>query len=142
VTNNVISHLHDGGVTIDITAGPQKTLCNSNAVYSKKPEFVYKMGGMAMGNGEIVAKDHISNMDGCGMQDMKVDRVEKSQAWAVTGHYDYTKHDPNQEKSGPSEVMAIAIVLVAVEPGKSPFSNSYLLLFGEKLCLLSIFREI
>lgn len=74
-----------------------------------------------MDNGDKVAKDHISNMKGCGTKDINVESMNKTQSWQVTGWYDYAKHDPNQvKKSGvtaPSEVMAIAIVLVAVEPG-------------------------
>lgn len=68
-------------------------------------------------HGDKVAKDHISNMDGCGMKDVNVKKMDKSQSWLVKGSYDYSKHDGNLEAGTPSDVMAIAIVLVAVPSG-------------------------
>lgn len=85
-----------------------------------------------MTTGDKVAKDHISNMDGCGTKDITaVKTVEKGQSWTTTGYYDYTKATPNEvkhkgsAKTGPGEVMAISIVLVAVKPGEffSSFST-------------------
>lgn len=113
-----IRHLHDGGTTIEIKSGSEGVFCKSTAMYSQKPEYVAKaMGGTRMTNGDLVAVDHISNMEGCGMKDMNVKSMRKGQVWTVNGNYDYSKHAPNEERPGPSEVMAIAIVLVAVKPG-------------------------
>jgi hypothetical protein len=78
---------------------------------------------MAMKSGDEVAKEHISNMEGCGMKDMQVTEVKKGQSWTTTGYYDYNQRTPNRIKSlktktlAPGEVMAISIVLVAVKPG-------------------------
>lgn len=100
-------------------------MCNSKAVYADKPEYVAKMGGMLMDTGDKVAKDHISVMNGCGMKDITaVKTVEKGQSWTTTGYYDYSVATPNEVKhketgkTGPGEVMAISIVLVAIKPGK------------------------
>lgn len=100
-------------------------MCNAKAVYADKPEFVAKMGGMLMDTGDKVAKDHISTMNGCGPKDITaVKTVENGQSWTTTGYYDYSKAKPNEvkhkenNKTGPGEVMAISIVVVAVKPGK------------------------
>lgn len=112
-----IGHLHDGGIDIDILATASTPLCKSTTIYSAKPEFVYRDTGMAM-HGDKVAKDHISTMSGCGPSDVKVPMMSKDQSWKTTGSYDYTKRAANLEAGSPSEVMAIAIVLVQVPPGK------------------------
>lgn len=114
-----IGHLHDGGVQIDILASGAKDLCKSNAVYSSKPEYVYRDTGMAM-HGDKVAKDHISAMQGCGPKDVKVQKMSKDQSWQTKGFYDYNRRTANLEAGSPSEVMAIAIVLVAAPSGVKP----------------------
>jgi len=111
-----IGHLHDGGTEIDIEAKPGKLLCSSKALYAGKPEYVYRETSMAM-HGDKVARDHISSMDKCGRDDIRVDKLTKDQSWVVKGRYDYTVHDANLEAGKPSEVMAIAVVIVAVPPG-------------------------
>lgn len=67
---------------------------------------------------EKTAKDHISSMPGCEPQEHKISQMTKDQAWTVRGVYDYTKREGNLEKGQPSDVMAIAILLVAVPPSK------------------------
>lgn len=102
-------------------------LCNATAFYSQTPEYVAKkMGGMLMPKtGDKVAKDHISNMEGCGPKGVVGKEVKLGQQWTTSGHYNYDKHEPNQVKNAhtgqtaPGEVMAISIVLVAVKPGES-----------------------
>jgi len=111
-----VGHLHDGGVGIDLLAGSSNPLCKSTPVYSGKAEYVYRETSMAM-HGDKVAKDHISDMSGCGYNDIRVPKMSKDQSWSVKGHYDYTKRSANLEAGNPSEVMAIAIVLVSVPPG-------------------------
>jgi hypothetical protein len=111
-----IGHLHDGGIHIDIVAGGGTTLCKSTAVYSGRPDYVYRDTGMAM-HGDKVARDHISNMDGCGPKDASIKQMSRNQSWITKGTYDYNKKTANLEAGSPSEVMAIAIVLVAVQPG-------------------------
>jgi len=113
-----MGHLHDGGTDIDIfSSGTSQPLCHSKAVYAGKPEYVFRDVGMAM-HGDKVAKDHISNMEGCGPNDIGVKRMSKSQSWVTKGFYDYNKRTPDIEGGTPAEVMAIAIVLVAVPPGR------------------------
>jgi hypothetical protein len=116
-----IGHLHDGGVSIEISSG-SSFLCKSKPVYSGAAEYVYRDTGMAM-HGDKVAKDHISTMEGCGLKDIGVPRVTKGQSWTVRGYYDYNQKSANLEGGSPSEVMAIAIVLVAVPPGTSIENN-------------------
>ena len=111
-----IGHLHDGGIDIGIMATSTNALCKSHAVYSAKPEYVYRDTSMAM-HGDKVAKDHISGMSGCGPKDIGVPTMSKDQVWITKGTYDYNKKSANLEAGKPSEVMAIAIVLVAVPPG-------------------------
>jgi hypothetical protein len=112
-----VGHLHDGGIQIDIMATDTTPLCRSRAVYSTKPEYVYRDTGMAM-HGDKVAKDHISTMNGCGPKDTQVQRMSKDQKWWIKGSYDYSQRSANLEGGGPSEVMAIALVLVTVPAGK------------------------
>jgi hypothetical protein len=120
-----IGHLHDGGIEIGIMSGGGNALCKSQAVYSAKPEYVYRERTMVM-HGDKVARDHISTMPGCGPQNIQVPRLNKTQSWVAKGSYDYTKRAANLEAGSPSEVMAIAIVLVAVPPGKlfTPYHTS------------------
>jgi hypothetical protein len=113
-----VGHLHDGGIDIGILEGSQSTHCKSKAEYSTKPEYVYADTGMEM-HGDKVAKDHISSMSGCGPSDLKIKQMQKGQSWVTKGTYDYKKRSPNLEHGSPSEVMAIAIVLVAAKPGKT-----------------------
>jgi hypothetical protein len=111
-----MGHLHDGGIDIAIQATQGNALCKATAVYSSKPEYVYRDTGMAM-HGDKVAKDHISEMAGCGANDIKIQKMSKDQTWYTKGVYDYNKRAANLEGGAPSEVMAIAIVIVAVPPG-------------------------
>jgi hypothetical protein len=113
-----MGHLHDGGIEIEVYATNSKTLCKSTPVYSGTAEYVYRETSMAM-HGDKVAKDHISDMTGCGLDDMHIDKVSRDQSWTVKGHYDYSKRTANLEAGSPSEVMAISVVLVAVPPGKA-----------------------
>ncbi|KAF2669805.1 hypothetical protein BT63DRAFT_453988 [Microthyrium microscopicum] len=112
---DAIGHLHDGGVGLDIKATTSGPFCSFDAKYSEKPEYVFR--GMDM-KGDKTAKDHISSMAGCSTpQDYKVPMMSKSQSWTIKGSYDYDKKEGNLEGGKQSEVMAIAILLVAVPPG-------------------------
>ena len=68
--------------------------------------------------GEKVAKDHISSMPGCEPKNFKVAEMKKDQSWIVKGDYDYGKHEGNLEHGKQSDIMAIAVVLVAVNSGE------------------------
>ncbi|KAF2418971.1 hypothetical protein EJ08DRAFT_702936 [Tothia fuscella] len=111
-----MGHLHDGGIEIETMATSTNPLCKANAVYSSKPEYVYRDMGMPM-HGDVVAKDHISDMPGCGPTNVAVPKMSRDQSWITRGTYDYNKRTANLEAGSPSEVMAIAIVLVQVPPG-------------------------
>jgi len=111
-----LGHLHDGGTEIDINVTGSQPLCKSKAVYADKPEYVFRETSMAM-HGDKVARDHISTMANCGPNDIRVPNMSRDQSWTTRGSYDYGKHSANLEGGAPSEIMAIAIVLVAVPPG-------------------------
>jgi len=66
-----------------------------------------------------VAKNHISRMPGCAPSNFKVKEMKKNQNWEVTGYYDYSQKVGNMEGTPlkQAEIMAIAVLLVAVEPG-------------------------
>lgn len=129
-----IGHLHDGGIEIDIIARPGQPLCQSVPQYSTKPDYVYRDVGMAM-HGDVTARDHISEMKGCGPKDIQVPRMSRDQSWYTVGKYDYSKRKANLEGGEPSEVMAIAVILVAVPPGK------LIRLFVTDLTNIQIYRE-
>jgi hypothetical protein len=59
------------------------------------------------------AKDHISAMPKCTPNDFKVKEVKKGQAWMVEGHYDYETRQGNLENGKQSEIMAIAVLMIA-----------------------------
>jgi hypothetical protein len=61
------------------------------------------------------AKEHISSMPNCTPKDFKVESVKKDQSWVVEGHYDYDKRQGNLEDGKQSEIMAIAVLLIAVD---------------------------
>jgi len=111
-----IGHLHDGGVKIDILAGGSP-LCRSKPIYSGRSDYVFKDTSMAM-HGDKISRDHISSMEGCGPKDIKIPQMTRTQTWLAKGNYDYNKRAANIEGGKPSEIMAIAIILVAVPPGK------------------------
>jgi hypothetical protein len=54
-------------------------------------------------------------MNGCGPKDIGIARMTRDQSWLTTGYYNYGEKEPNKEAGKPSEIMAIAIVLVAVK---------------------------
>jgi hypothetical protein len=118
-------HLHDGGVALDIKYGSGQTLCSSKAKYSETAE--YRQGGMAgMGHGSSggghshSGSDHISSMSTCylGVADLPVKTLSKDQSWYIEGKYDYNQFAGMKDPSGwQSEVMAIALMYVAVTPG-------------------------
>jgi len=109
-----MGHLHDGGTVIDVNATPSSALCKSPATYSGSKEYVWnEPAGMKMR--DKTAKDHISAMPNCTPQDFKVAEVKKGQSWVVEGHYDYDKRQGNLEDGKQSEIMAIAVLVIAVD---------------------------
>lgn len=66
-----------------------------------------------------IAKDHISNMPGCEPNSFQVKEMKRDQSWAIHGNYDYSVREGNLEKGKQADVMAISMVVVAVDPSKS-----------------------
>lgn len=111
-------HVHDGGLTVNIASGTgaNTTLCDAVAKYSEKPTYVFK--GTSMGK-DKVAKDHISSMVGCEAKQIKGWETKRDQQWVIKAEYDFSSRTPDIDGGEPAEVMGIAMMLVAVPPGKS-----------------------
>jgi hypothetical protein len=75
---DTMGHLHDGGTVIDILASDRSPLCKSTAIYYDKPEYVCRDTGKEM-HVDKIAKDHISNMEGCGPKNIHVTRMSRDQ---------------------------------------------------------------
>jgi len=54
-----------------------------------------------------------------------VSELTKSQNWYVEGHYDYSINPGMKDKGWQSEVMAIALMYVAVKPGVTVGGSSW-----------------
>jgi len=115
-------HLHDGGSSVEVMVNNQP-ICNSEAIYGEKPEYVYTMGNMNMDmKGAMkAAKNHISTMTLCygGAQTkIPIKTISPDQTWVIRGHYDYGKFAGNLNDEGKQEdIMAIAIMYVKVPKG-------------------------
>jgi hypothetical protein len=108
-------HLHDGGVYIDLTANSADKLCRSTARYSEKQDYIWRGANM---DGEKIARDHISSMGGCETKELTGREMKRDQRWVIKAQYDFNQKAGNEEGGKMAEVMGIAIVLVAVQPGK------------------------
>lgn len=69
-------------------------------------------------DGEKVARDHISSMGGCETKDLVGKEMKRDQSWVIKAQYDFNQKAGNEEGGKLAEVMGIAIVLVAVKPGR------------------------
>lgn len=108
-------HMHDGGESVKIHVGNDIT-CNTVAKYAETSE--YKFGGMKMGAAGGVATDHISSINACYFEEMKVRTLSPDQVWQIKGHYDYDTFAGNKNERGRQEsIMAIALMYVAITPG-------------------------
>jgi hypothetical protein len=95
---NVVSHLHDGGVKIELQRDGEG-VCVSEAEY----EMVSKSKGHKHG----MEMSHITNMSKCH----NVGRMRAGEQWAVKAQYDLGKHEPMLDEHGkPEPVMGIAVV--------------------------------
>lgn len=119
---NAGGHLHDGGVYVDLTANATDKLCRSTARYSEKPDYIWR--GTTM-DGEKVARDHISSMGGCETKELAGREMKRDQSWVIKAQYDFNQKAGNEEGGKMAEVMGIAIVLVAVNPGKSRLPDNW-----------------
>jgi len=111
------AHLHDGGVKVEITGGG-KLQCLSKAGYAESKEFIQTM---AMGKDKTIAK-HISSMTTCYDDEvLPIPKLTKGTSWMVTGYYDYNAHAGQKDDKGKqSEIMAISLMFVAVNPNIRP----------------------
>jgi hypothetical protein len=108
-------HIHDGGAAISITYGPGKELCNSTATYAGSKEYVSQnMPSGGHGHADGLAKNHISSMTTCYLPTLPVARLSRDQVWQVNARYDYDQFPGNKENGKQSEVMAIALMYVAI----------------------------
>jgi hypothetical protein len=116
-------HIHDGGVDVDILYAPGQKLCNSAAAYAESKEYI-TFGGKKEGMGDASAKahnhmdglatNHISSMTTCYTPNLPITHLKKDQTWQVTARYDYDKFQGNKEKGKQQELMAIALMYVAI----------------------------
>jgi hypothetical protein len=125
-------HVHDGGVTIQTRYAGGKVACTSKAGYAESKEYenAHTMaapapGGSSGGHGHGVAPRHISSMSICinGFQGqtMGVKKLASDQSWSVAAQYDYDKFMGNKNSRGKQdEIMAIALMYVAITPGVQP----------------------
>jgi hypothetical protein len=116
-------HLHDGGMQLDIKVN-NKVLCSSKAAYAQSKEYINGGGNGAHGastHGHGVALKHISSMSSCYVPNIPVTELTKDQSWHVEGQYDYSQHDGNKDGNKQAEIMAIALMYVAVKPSSGLF---------------------
>jgi hypothetical protein len=106
-----VSHLHDGGVRLVLTADDQ-TVCDSPASYGGS-DYVNSKDAMSYAGS---ATEHISNMKACDPSKAAVKSMKKGQKWNITAYYDYDKYkgmlgeDLEQEP-----VMGLALMYVRVK---------------------------
>jgi len=114
-----MGHVHDGGVLVTTKVSQTQAMCEQAVNYGETP--AYKFTGTVMGN-DKPAVDHISSMADCKFE---VKEMNKNQSWTVDGKYDFDKAAGNIENGKQSNVMSIALVLLAVPPGgvKPPTSS-------------------
>jgi hypothetical protein len=94
------SHLHDGGVHLDVLKGDQ-AVCRSVATYGDVMEHGHHMPGMDM--------SHISYMSAC----YDAGRIQKGEEWTLKAQYDLDAHEPMLDGDGkPEDVMGIAVLYV------------------------------
>ncbi|TLD20160.1 Diphthamide biosynthesis protein 2 [Venturia nashicola] len=115
---DIIGHLHDGGIAVDVLASPTGPVCTTKFRYSESPEFIFR--GTMMGD-DKPAVDHISSVEKCQVSQVK--EMKKDQSWTIRGRYDYNARSGNIEEGKQGSVMAIAIALIAVPPGGVPSPN-------------------
>lgn len=109
------SHLHDGGVNINIVMNKEK-VCDSQAKYGENSQYIFKDAKNNMPGGEKVAEKHISSMSTCYYDGVGVKKLSKDQSWGMSGDYDYKKFEGNLEGDGDQAgVMAIAIMFVKTD---------------------------
>jgi len=115
----IMTHLHDGGLKMDVVSKRDVTLCTADARYSESPEYVYR-NNMGIMNGDKVAKNHISSMAGCDFSSGPPAMMTKDQAWSFRGYYDYDLREGNLEQGKQSEIMVLGIVQIAVPVSPVP----------------------
>jgi hypothetical protein len=105
---SLLGHLHDGGIEIDINAGPEATLCKTSANYGERNEYIFTKGEMM---GDRVAREHISSMSGCSPEEIKsseYNMLRKDQEWTMKGFFNYDAREGNLESGKQSEVSSVS----------------------------------
>lgn len=108
----VTGHVHDGGTIVDVKTNDEM-MCRTHTRYAETSRFVYNQ--MSMDKDSKPARNHISSMTPCA--NTQVQTLETNQNVQVVGSYDFDKRPGNIEKGKQDEIMAIALMLVAVPPG-------------------------
>lgn len=100
----LVTHVHDGAVTLDIFSKPDRLVCGTTATYGANDKYLLPQR-LRMGP-EQWAVAHISNMSQCTGEDMrrrKVDQIRMAQNWFIRAKYDYDVHAGNANSFGVQE---------------------------------------
>jgi hypothetical protein len=120
IIGGVGGHVHEGGVNVEILATNETQVCDSVATYAETEGWVHHAPSRSM-NGMNIAKNHINGMTNCWLGEMKIKELKKTQNWIIKGNYDYDRYGGNLEEGGKqAEIMALALMFVAVPPGGVP----------------------
>lgn len=124
-------HMHDGGLNVEIMSSATDVACDSVTAYAESKEFETGAHLMSAGGGHSHggSMKHISSMTLCGEGDnyksaqskafSAPSMLKKDQAWSVRANYDYDKHLGEKDNGKWGDIMGIALLFVAVDPGLS-----------------------
>jgi len=100
-------HLHDGGTNLTVDVNGQ-VVCNSEAKYATKPEYISGGGGMDHGDGGMDhggMMEHISEHTVC----YNIGQLKTGDVVGITANYDDTQHAQMVHNGKLHNVMGIAI---------------------------------
>jgi hypothetical protein len=107
-------HLHDGGTNLTIEQNSQ-VICDSQAKYGTKPDYVSGDGGMDHGGGDPGhghgGMMHISEHGVCYADTLP--RIKAGDRVAITANYDDTKYPQMVHNGRLHNIMGIAIAYIA-----------------------------
>ncbi|KAK3316258.1 hypothetical protein B0H66DRAFT_560838 [Apodospora peruviana] len=129
----VMSHLHDGGETLQVTKNSSPVVCDSVARYGETDAYVVtevhdhntpSEGGSGSGHhggqhgvkrraaaapAHTTRMTHISSMSSCALLGKQMNVGDE---WTITANYNLTDHAPMTEGDGLAPVMGISIMYV------------------------------
>ncbi|KAE9980530.1 hypothetical protein EG328_000266 [Venturia inaequalis] len=109
---DLLSHLHDGGVSLVLKADGE-TICDSSANYGETPDYINAPTAMKIPGS---AEKHISSQTTCDPAKMKTRQMKKGQKWEITANYDFDKFTPMLDVGGEMEpVMGLSLMYVRVK---------------------------